>query len=186
MSEYSEVVRSTILDAAEQTLRRTSFYIKPQVWMLCEDMEQPVAGYLTCRDFRRGADAAKAIGDLGLFPSQLAATRLIVAWEDADLRTALELPGEPYAHAYVTLEASFTDHVLHWHPFEQEETDIPNEFRFPTVIPHWGTPARYENVPLLPPVQHLLDVWRELRGGDMWETARAQEGSGYRLVMFER
>jgi hypothetical protein len=49
---------------------------------------------------------------LGLLPSVLGATRLVIAWEDADLRAAPQVPGKHVESAIVTVEASFTDHMV--------------------------------------------------------------------------
>ncbi len=46
------------------------------VHILVEDTEQPYAGYLTCRPFCRGEDAAAVVGVLGLSPAAMGVTRL--------------------------------------------------------------------------------------------------------------
>ncbi len=75
---------------ADAALREAGGVPPPAVHILAEDLEQPYVGYLTCRPFSRGADAAAAIAELGELPSVLAATRLVVTWEAQDLNVALE------------------------------------------------------------------------------------------------
>jgi hypothetical protein len=51
-------------------------------------------------------------------PTALYATRLMFGWEHADLMTALEMPGDPFPTALVTVEATFSSHTLRWHPLD--------------------------------------------------------------------
>ncbi|MEV1062784.1 hypothetical protein [Streptomyces sp. NPDC050263] len=185
MTDLVESLSKVVLRAGEELLRKTGTYPRPLVHILAEDMDQPYVGFVTCRLFYRGADAASALADLGLFPSVLMATRLVVSWEDRDLRTALELPGEPFANGLVILDAGFEQHTLHWHPFDVEVGEI-GPHGTPLVIPHWGTPARIEDVPLLPPIAELLKTWREFRNEDIQETAIRLQEAGYEFNMVKR
>lgn len=161
-------------------LRETGFCPRPQVHMFAEDMNNPYVGYMTCRYFYRGADAAEAIADLGLMPSVLAATRLIVLWEDCDLRTALEMRGESFATGLVVMDAQLDRHTLHWYPFAVEAGEL-SSFGVPTVIPRWGAPARFEGAELVAPVAMLLRTWREFRRDDIQRTAIDLQKNGYEL-----
>lgn len=180
MSHIADELPSILVQASEAQLRETGFCPRPQVHILAEDMEKPYVGYVTCRYFYRGADAAEAIADLGLMPSVLAATRLIVLWEDCDLRTALEMRGESFATGLVVMDAQLDRHTLHWYPFSVE-VGGESSFGIPTVIPRWGAPARFENAELLAPVTTLLRTWRELRRDDIQQTAIELQKNGYEL-----
>ncbi|MFD5025791.1 hypothetical protein [Streptomyces sp. NPDC058373] len=185
MADLVETLSNVILESSEAVLRAHGACPRPQVHILAEDMDQPYVGFVTCRLFYRGADAASALAGLGLFPSVLMATRLLVVWEDCDLRTALELPGDSFATGMVILDAGLDQHTLNWHPFDVEVGGT-SPHGIPTVIPHWGTPARYEKVQLLAPVAELLEVWREFRHEDIQETAIKLQEAGYEFDMVTR
>ncbi|WP_035948546.1 hypothetical protein [Parafrankia sp. EUN1f] len=167
-----------ILEASEETISQTGFCPQPQVHIFLEDMDAAYVGYVVSRRFYRGDDAASAIAALGVLPSVLMATRLIIAWEDSDLRTALELPGNGFATGMVLVDASFDRHVLRWHPFRAEAAPAGSAARARVT---WATPARYENVPLLAPIEALLAVWREFRGDDLERTALELQQAGYEV-----
>jgi len=105
-------IESSVVDGADHLLRTAGFCPPPSAHILAEGTDQPYVGFISCRPFYRGADAAAAITDLGPLPSVLAATRLVVNWEDCDLRTALQVPGDTFPTAIVTLDADRTDHTL--------------------------------------------------------------------------
>jgi hypothetical protein len=92
MPDIVEDLPAILLDVAAAALRQTGFYPRPQVHMFAEDLASPYIGYIVCRPFYRGEDAVTAIAGLGLLPSVMGLTRLLVVWEDRDLRTALEMP----------------------------------------------------------------------------------------------
>jgi hypothetical protein len=179
-SDIVDALSEAILKASEAELRATGLCPRPQVHILAEDMDRPYLGYLVCRDFYRGTDAASAIAALGLLPSVLAATRLLVVWEDRDLRTALELPPGSSTNAIVLLDAHFDRHTLRWHPFDVAVSGTDRHGR-PTISLTWRAPARYENVALLEPISALLEVWRELRTDDLQKTAIELQRAGYEL-----
>ncbi|MET9798711.1 hypothetical protein [Nocardiopsis alba] len=186
MPDLIETLSDMVLETSEELLREHGACLTPQVHILAEDMDQPYVGFISCRPFYRGADAATALAGLGRLPSVLMATRLLVAWEDCDLRTALELPGESFATGMVILDAGTEDHTLYWHPFDIEVGGA-SPHGIPTVIPHWGARARYENVPLLAPISALLDVWRQFhRDDDIQQTAIELQQAGYGLNMVQR
>lgn len=178
-------IRNAMVQAADQLMRRTGFCPPPSVHLLAEDMAQPHIGFITCRPFRRGDDAAAAITRLGLLPSVLKATRLVVTWEDCDLRTALQIPGDVFPTAIVTLEASLTEHTLTWHPFDVL-LGPPSTFGVPTVIPQWQPVMVSTASTLLPPVAGLLDLWRQAQRHDIEQTARDLEQGGYRISWVAR
>ncbi len=150
----------------------------PEVHILAEDMDNSYIGSVECRPFYRGADAVSAIATLGLLPSVLKATRLLVLWEERDLHIALEMPQEHPAIGMVILDARFDGHTLHWHPISAS-ADTANRPEPPGVLVEWGTPARYENVALPEPIEALLQVWREFREDDIRQTVTGLEQAGY-------
>ncbi|MFF9206024.1 hypothetical protein ACF1AE_30275 [Streptomyces sp. NPDC014986] len=185
MPDLVGTLSDVVLGTSDELLRSHGACPRPQVHILAEDMEQPYVGFVTCRPFYRGADAASALAGLGLFPSVLMATRLLVVWEERDLRTALELPGGSFGTGVVILDAGLDGHTLNWHPFDIEVGGA-GPHGTSTVVPHWRTPARYENAQLLTPVAALLDVWREFRHEDIQETAIGLQQAGYEFDMVKR
>jgi len=173
-------IESSVVDAADHLLRTTGFCPPPSVHILAEDIDQPYVGFVSCRPFYRGADAAAAITDLGLLPSVLAATRLVVTWEDCDLRTALQVPGDTFPTAIVPLEADRTDHTLFWHPFDAQPGPR-SEVGVPTLQPHWHQSVRYTNPQLLEPVAALLGLWRQVQRDDVERTASDLQRAGYTI-----
>ncbi|MFI8528271.1 hypothetical protein ACIGB8_27690 [Promicromonospora sukumoe] len=173
-------IASSVVDATDNLLRTTGFCPPPSVHILAEDTDQPYVGFISCRPYYRGADAAAAITGLGLLPSVLAATRLVVTWEDHDLRTALQVPGDTFPTAIVTLEADQNNHTLLWHAFDAQPGPL-SEAGVPTVQPHWQQSVRYANPPLLEPIAALLDLWRQARRDDVEQTASGLQQAGYTI-----
>ncbi|MFD0316248.1 hypothetical protein [Streptomyces flavalbus] len=185
MTDLVEALSRAILETGEELMREHGACLRPQVHILAEDMDQPYVGFITCRPFYRGADAATALTGLGLFPSVLMATRLLVAWDDRDLRTGLEMPGEPYDRGLVILDATFEDHTLHWHPYDYEVLG-DTDYGTTRIKPLWNPPAHYRDVPLLPPISDLLALWKEFRRDDIQETAIELQRAGYEFDMVSR
>lgn len=101
----------------DATQREVGLVQPPVVHILAESSSPPYLGYLTCRPFVRGDDAASAVAALGVLPSALAASRLVITWEHAHLCTALETPGADSASTgVVVVDADWFGHVLRWHP----------------------------------------------------------------------
>ncbi|MDX3191240.1 hypothetical protein PV458_22760 [Streptomyces sp. MN03-5084-2B] len=189
MPDIADELPAILLDAAAAALRQTGIYPRPQVHMFAEDMENPYIGYIVCRPFYRGDDAVTAIAGLGLLPSVMGLTRLLVLWEDRDLRTALEMPGSAEAATGMSLlDARPDGHTLRWHPFEAEPTGVAQHgpYQVQTVNPRWRKPARFEDVPLLRPISDLLAIWRELRRDDIQRTAIGLEKAGYEMHWISR
>lgn len=159
-------------------LRAGGAVLPPAVHLLAEDLDQPYVGYLTCRPFYRGADAAAAIVELGELPSVLAVTRLAVTWEAYDLTVALQVPADPDTLALVVLDATLTEHAIRWCPFRLHAgTGRYGDM----VVPEWGPPALLRDPPLPGPVEQLLTVWRQWRAGDLDETITRLETAGHRM-----
>jgi hypothetical protein len=182
VSEIADSLIGALLRSSEEALRQIGEIPLPQVHILAEDMKQAYFGYLQCRPFYRGADAASAIATLGYLPAVLAATRLVVLWEDADIRTALELPGEGFARGIVALDARFDGHTLHWHPFDVEVGRPRADGK--SAVVRMRRPEQYEDVELLAPVAELVRIWRESRPGEADDIRRVVaelQEAGYRL-----
>ncbi|WP_158854090.1 hypothetical protein [Saccharothrix deserti] len=164
MSDIITELPRMVVHAAKAELYSTGAVPRPQVHLLSGNPDQPYFGYLVCRRFYRGADAAAAITELGALPSAMRSNRLVVFWEHNDLSTALELGGGPFPMALTLVEATLDQYILHWHPFDPVPTGRVVD-GVPTLRLEWDEPARYENVPLPEPITGLLRRWRELRGG---------------------
>ncbi|MEV7907770.1 hypothetical protein, partial [Streptomyces anulatus] len=140
-----------LLESSEAYIRACGAVPPPQLHILLEDRGVPYVGYMVCRRFYRGADAATATANLGVLPSVLKATRIMAVWEDSDMRTAFELPGGPFAMGISILDARLNgQHTLHWNPFSAV-LGAPSRWRKREVVINWGPSSRYENVQLLAP-----------------------------------
>ncbi|TDD85401.1 hypothetical protein [Actinomadura rubrisoli] len=180
MSDVTSQLPRVLIEASKAELHATGAVPRPQVHMLAEDMEHSYIGFVICRMFYRGQDAATAIGDLGALPSVMKMTRLMILWENLDLLTALDQGTDPAPMALMLLDAQFNRHTLYRHPFEAVPTgQVVNGV--PTVRLRWEAPQRSHDGPLPDPIIRLLRTWRELREDDMQETAIALQRSGYEL-----
>jgi hypothetical protein len=153
---------------------------RPQVHMFAEDMENPYIGFVTCRMFYRGHDAITAISNLGVLPSVMKMTRLMVLWENCDLATALDQEQGPFPMGLMLVDAGFGQHTLHRHPFEPVPTGQVAD-GVPAITLKWEAPQRSEDAPLPDPITRLLRTWRELREDDMQKTAIALKRGGYEI-----
>ena len=163
-------------------LRATGGVLAPTVHILAEDLDQPLVAAVTCRRFHRGRDAAAAITELGLLPSAMSATRLVVAWEAQDLNVALEAPVDPDGSALVLLDA----HVrgaqrVSWYPLRCRHGQ-PGEHA--VIVAEWAPPLIVEDPPLPDPVAALLAVWRRCFDLDLDATVAHLEAAGYRMRWF--
>jgi hypothetical protein len=165
-------------------LRAGGAVMPPTVFILAEDMDQPFVGKIVVRRFYPGADAAAAIAGLGLLPSVLAATRLLVTYECQDLNGALGLPVDRDDAALVAVDARLTGHVAVIYPLRV--TPGADWHRTGTVLPEWGTPARLPGAVLPGPVEQLLDLWRMWQEADLTEALNELDAAGYRMAWAER
>lgn len=171
--------------ATEALLREAGAVQPPTAHLLAEDMDQPYVGYLTCRPFGRGPDAEAAISEMGALPAALAATRIVLTWEHADLRAAFGMSGA-HPNALVLVDADLTgEHDLWWHPFVLDVGPCAAAERA-CALPEWGQPERRSDVRLPTPVARLLDVWRALRETDLEETVGRLEAAGHRMRWAQR
>ncbi len=179
------VVARAVVASAEQVMRESGGMQIPTVYLFADDLDQPYAGYVRCRPFYRGADAARAIARLGELPASMYATRLLLAWEHCDLLTALNAPGEAFPTALVTVEATFTGHILTWQPFTFT-WGPDSEYGAPTVLPSWQRPTSQPDAPLPRPMRAALDRWRALVAADFDPTTAGLQRDGYTVCFFPR
>lgn len=175
-----DALAHAVVHATEVMLADSGFVQAPTCHMLGEH-QQAYLGYLTSRPFYPGEDAATAIRLLGVLPSVLHATRLVVTWESADLRVALDEPGATFPNAVAVLDADLDGHVLRWYPFDLAVGPINPDNGCPTAAAQWGTAGRYPNHPLPEPVTALLAVWRAGWDEDVDETVATLEAAHYRI-----
>lgn len=185
----AHIERATVADM-DATLRESGFVHPPAVYLLTEDLHPPLVGSLTCRQFYRGSDAEVAVAGMGVLPAALAAERLVVSWEHADLCTALELsgPAQGFPPGVVVIDADRDIHVVNWHPMRihvgERESAEP-----PTFIPEWGPATREIGGGLPIAVQRLLEVWRKPREWSEIEQLRvltSLEQAGYSMRWVQR
>jgi hypothetical protein len=170
-------------------LRESGFVQPPTVHLLIEGLNTPYVGFLTCREFYRGRDAAVAVAAMGLMGSMLGASRLVVTWENADLCTALELPGDDgFAPGIVVVDADRRSHVLQWHPMRLH-IGPPRPDQPPSVVAEWGPTSRQRAAELPGPVADLLAIWREPRewpGTELVGMYARMEVGGYSMRWVQR
>ena len=175
-SPFVDAVRKGLLTAAKTALRERAQILPPQVHLFVDDPYPNYVGHVLPPVFNQGADAAWAVRGLGLLPSALPASRVLVVWENADLLTALH-PTRPVSErALVVLDATVDDHSVTWYPFEiAPGLSLPVEAR-------WGE-AQYANRLVLPePISDLLSTWREFLSEEFTRAISALEGLGYTFI----
>jgi hypothetical protein len=109
-------IESACLSGAKASLDFAGFVPAPQLHILIDARDQPYVGYVRTREYYEGADAVTAIGGLALLPAAVCATRVMLVWEEADLRASLSGPGD-YPNGLVAVAATLTGHTASWHPF---------------------------------------------------------------------
>jgi len=172
-----EEIEHAVRCGLDQLLRTTGAVQPPTVHMFAEDRAVPYIGFVTCRPFYRGDDAARALVKLGELPGTVEATRLLVTWEAQDLNVALDLPVDPDGSALVVLDANLTGQELRWYPLRLRRARRGR----PGLIPRWGRVETLVDPPLPEPITRLLVLWRLARGGDLdWSVGRL-ESDGYRI-----
>lgn len=194
-AEWVTWLRQMVRDTTEQMLRDHGLVQPPVVHMFVEGATPPYLGFITSRPFRRGSDAEMAIAALGLLPSVVKATTVVITWEHADLCTALNVPGDRgFPTALAVLEASldaerFGDtaprHTVSWYPFDLQLGPL-NRDGVPTGIPRWHQVEHYPDAVLPAPIMQLLELWRALQDHDLEATVAELRQWGYRIRWAER
>lgn len=157
-THIAEVKRITVEVAAETF--RTGFCMAPQVHLFYEP-ENEYVGYVSCREYYRGQDAVAAIGHMGVIAAAMCATRLLVVWEESDLRTSIYGPSaNVYPNGLALLDISLTGHEISWYPFRyvNEHRQLPSLTA--NIDIEWGQPSRQPSVDLLPGIHDLIHSWR--------------------------
>lgn len=186
---WTDRLAEAAVATTDAMLRESGFVQPPTVHLLIEGLDPSYLGFLTCREFYRGRDAAAAVAAMGLMGSMLGATHLVVTWENADLCTALELPGDDgFPSGIVVVDADQRGHALRWHPMrmhvEPARSDQP-----PSVVAEWGPVSCQQAAELPGPVADLLAIWREPREWSSTELVRMytrMEVGGYTMRWVQR
>jgi hypothetical protein len=159
-----DAVERACLAAADKAMRAGGFVPQPQVHMLIDRWAQRYVGYVLTRPYRQGVDTVKAITRLADAPAAVKATRVVLAWEDADLRTSLNGPGD-YPNGLAIVVASLAGgHSLRWHPVVLRPVGSTGESGLPSVRPEWGVPVTVDGATLPPVMAAVLNTWRALEG----------------------
>jgi hypothetical protein len=163
IGEVISAVEQACVAGADASMRHGGFVPEPQVHMLIDDWDQPYVGWVSTRPYRQGGDAVKAITRLADAPAAIMATRVVLVWEDADLRVSLQGPGE-YANGLVVVHAGLMgEHTLRFHPVRLNVEGVAAN-GLADVRPEWGTPATVHNAVLPPIMAAVLNTWRALKG----------------------
>lgn len=189
VGEWVDRLAESAVMATDAGLREAGMVPPPSVHVLVAGLDPPYVGYLTCRQFYRGADAAAAVASMGLLGSMLGASRLVVTWENADLCTALELPGDDgFPAGVMAVDADRNGHVLRWHPMRMHPGPL-SRAGAQTIAPEWGPRDRTRSAALPVPVANLLAIWREPRAWpdtDVISMYARMEVGGYSMRWVQR
>lgn len=155
---WVDAVKGVAMKAAVETFG-TGFCMAPTVHMFYEPEDEYV-GYVSCRPYYRGADAQAAIEHLGVIAAAMCATRLLVVWEESDLRASLHGPtfGDP--NGVALLEVSLADHEMTWTPYRYLNDHGQAPGMDANIDITWGAPTVQANVTLMPAVRNLVHAWR--------------------------
>lgn len=179
VDEWVDRVATACVSDLDESVRASSTVAPPTAHFLIDGLNPPYLGYVTCRPFYRGDDAGRAIAGMGLLGSMLAATRLVVSFENADLMTALDLSdAERAPTALVVVEADRHRHTVRWHPVALRAGSAGST----SVTTQWGPTSIHADLPLPMPVEELLALWRARRGWsdvDVLRVYARMEAGGY-------
>lgn len=153
----------------------------PKVYMFIDDWDPPVVSAISTRPYYRGADAAAAIAHLGAMPASIMATRLLLVWDEYDLRTSLYGDGD-HARGLVAVHATFTGHLLHWYPYTLAIEDP--ERGLSSIQITWDEPLAHPDAPLPDPILRILQCWHQLAEPDPQVVIPRLEAEGYVVTSF--
>lgn len=177
-----ERLESSAVEAQEHLMRAFGVCQPPTVHMIHEDLDPQYLGSIRARPFRAGLDAETAVSDLGLLPSVLGVSHLMVVWDNVDLNLALMQSGR--ASGLVVLVAGRVDHTLRWHPFDAHPSRS-QEGRA-VAVPEWAPVQHYPGARLPGPIAHLLELWRVYHRGDVAVLIQQLSAAGFCLSMTRR
>ena len=156
---YIQELESWLVTKAVEGLQQEGVAPRPQVHFIFGDQPEPHVGYVISRRYHRGADAYAAIAGLGRAAAALCASRVVVIWEECDLRASLYGPGS-HPDGIVTVDATFDGHILTWRPYDIRLGPIGSRGA-PTVWPKWGQAAQLADAELPSPINEMLSTWRK-------------------------
>lgn len=172
-------LESSAVEAQEHLMRVFGVCQPPTVHMVHEELNPQYLGSIRARPFRAGRDAEAAVSDLGLLPSILGVSHLVVVWDNVDLSLALVQPGR--VAGLVVLVADRTSHTLRWHPFDARPSQ-KKEGRV-VAVPEWAPVQHYPGARLPTPVTYLLELWRRYHRGDVALLIEQLSAAGFRMSM---
>ena len=179
--ELVDVIERSSLDLADRLWRESGSVYPPTVHLLSKHADPSYLGSVATRPFYRGADAAHAVTMLGLLPSVVSATRLVVVWEHTDLAAALESPealdGE-LPNGLVVVDALVSSHVVRWHGVGFRVGLAGEDM----LIPEWRTVVEHPGGRLPEPVADLLELWRQWRRGDESQVVAELRSAGFTVT----
>lgn len=191
MTDISTIVaaaRDAAIVASAEILP-LGFAPRPVVHVIDEVLDQPYVGYVMCRPYYRGQDALNATAHLGIIASVMFANRLVVSWDEADLRTSISGPSQHHPTGIAVLDAALTSHALSWHPYaytpkEQQPTTAAAHLHV-----HWGQASYHPNAALPEPISALLASWRTpppISAADVGQFLSEALDHGYEFDMVKR
>jgi hypothetical protein len=158
----AQTVIDATFEAAESTMRTFGGSPPmPTVHVFTEHVTaQPYAGFMSARPPAVGRHTMASVAGLGLLPLALAATRVVIVWEQADLETSLHGPDCAHINALVAVEATHDAHTVVIKPFTTrwERTDAAVSGR--RCLPHFGPARTLSAGPLPAPIIDALALWR--------------------------
>jgi hypothetical protein len=172
LAEEMEATAAAVFHAATTALLPKGLAPPPQVFVFSRlgEPAEGLVGQITCRPYRRGADAADAIAGLGLVAAAVGGTDLLVFWEEYDLRTSLYGPSEDHPNGFAVLQVTWESHFLAWFPFTTTVLGWRGN-GLPEVQIVRGEPSEnVEGVQLHDPIHRLLDAWRTATGSYDYDT----------------
>jgi hypothetical protein len=172
-------LESSAVEAQEHLMRVFGVCLPPTVHMVHEELDPQYLGSIRARPFRAGQDAESAVSDLGLLPSMLGVSHLVVVWDNVDLSLALMQPGR--VSGLVVLVADRTSHTLRWHPFDAHPSQ--DEQGRAVAVPEWAPVQHYPGARLPEPVMYLLELWRRYHRGDVALLIEQLSAAGFRMSM---
>jgi hypothetical protein len=176
-------LETSAVEAQEHLMREFGMCPPPTVHMIHKDLDPQYLGSIRARSFRAGTDAEAAVSDLGLLPSMLGVSHLVVVWDHVDLRLAMVQPPEGVS-GLVVLVADRTRHTLRWHPFDAHPSQ--NERGRPTSTPAWAPVRHYPEARLPEPIAYLLELWRVDHRGDVAVLIKQLAAAGFSMSMTKR